>query len=37
MSLKKLPGYFDSGMLQLFDIERVIIDQMFPFDRDALS
>jgi len=23
-------------MLQLFDFERVLIDQMIPFDRDAL-
>jgi hypothetical protein len=33
---KKLLDFFDSDMLQLFDFERVLIDQMVPFDRDAL-
>jgi hypothetical protein len=27
---------FDQDMLQLFDFERVLIDQMILFDRDAL-
>jgi hypothetical protein len=34
---KKLPDFFDQDMLQLFDFERVLIDQMIPFDRDALQ
>ncbi len=33
---KKLLDFFDKDMLQLFEIERVLIDQMVPFDRDAL-
>ena len=33
---KKLLDFFDSDMLQLSDFERVLIDQMIPFDRDAL-
>ena len=33
---KKLLDFFDQDMLQLFDFERVLIDQMIPFDRDAL-
>jgi hypothetical protein len=33
---KKLLNFFDQGMLQLFDSERVLIDQMILFDRDAL-
>jgi hypothetical protein len=33
---KKLTGYFDKNMLQLFDFERVLTDQMIPFDRVAL-
>jgi hypothetical protein len=32
---KKLLDFFDSDVLQLFDFERVLIDQMVPFDRDA--
>ena len=35
MSLKKFLDFFDSDMLQLFDFE-LLIDQMVPFDRDAL-
>jgi hypothetical protein len=35
MSLKKLTGFFDSDMLQLFDFE-LRPDQMIPFDWDAL-
>jgi hypothetical protein len=33
---EKLLDFFDQDMLQLFDFERVLIDQMIPFDRDAL-
>jgi hypothetical protein len=33
---KKLLGFFDSDMPQLFDFERVLIDQMVPIDWDAL-
>ncbi len=33
---KKLTALFDKNMLQLFDFERVLTDQMIPFDRDAL-
>src|ERR1700730_5856452 len=33
---KKLLAFFDSDMVQLFDFERVLIDQMILFDRDAL-
>ena len=33
---KKLLDFFDQDMPQLFDFERVLIDQMIPFDRDAL-
>jgi hypothetical protein len=33
---KKLTGFFDKNMLQLFDFERVLTDQKIPFDRDAL-
>jgi len=33
---KKLFAFFDFDMLQLFDFERVPIDQMVPFVRDAL-
>jgi hypothetical protein len=35
LSLKKLLGFFESAMLQLFDFELRPIDQMVPFDRDA--
>jgi hypothetical protein len=35
LSLKKLLGFFESGMLQLFDFELRPIDQMVPFDRAA--
>gem|GEM_PF-5304212 len=34
---KKLLVFFDSDRLQLFEFERVLIDQMIPFDRDALE
>jgi len=33
---KKLLDFFDSDMLQLFDFERDLIDQMIPLERDAL-
>jgi len=33
---KKLLDFFDQDMPQLFDFERVLIDQMILFDRDAL-
>ena len=33
---KKLLAFFDQDMLQLFDFERVLIDQMILFDQDAL-
>ena len=33
--LKKLLEFSDFGMLQLFEIERLLIDQMIPFDRDV--
>jgi Transposase, Mutator family len=33
---KKLLDFFDQDMLQLFDFERVLIDQTIPFDRDTL-
>ncbi|MDQ6703076.1 MAG: hypothetical protein M3Z96_08260 [Pseudomonadota bacterium] len=36
MSLKKLLGFFDADMLQLFDFERVLFDHMIPRDREAL-
>jgi hypothetical protein len=35
MSLKNLPGHFDSDVLQLLDFE-LVLDQMVPIDRDAL-
>jgi hypothetical protein len=31
-----LLDFFDSDMLQLFNFERVLIDQMVPFARHAL-
>jgi hypothetical protein len=34
---KKLTGYFDKNMLQLFDFERVLTDQMIPFEWVALE
>jgi len=34
MSLKKLLDFFDSDMLMI--LSGVLIDQMVPFDRDAL-
>jgi hypothetical protein len=34
MPLKK---FFASAQLQRFDFERALIDQMVPFDRDALT
>ncbi len=33
---KKLLDFFDSDMLQLFDFERFLFDQMILFDREAL-
>jgi hypothetical protein len=30
MSIKKLPGFFDSDMLQLFEIERFLFDHAIP-------
>ena len=33
---KKLTDFFDKNMLQLFDFERVLTNQMIPFDREAL-
>jgi len=33
---KKLTGFFDQNMLQLFDSERLLPDQMIPSDREAL-
>ena len=33
---KKLLDFFDEDMLQFIDFERVLVDQMIPFDRDAL-
>jgi hypothetical protein len=33
---KKLLAFFDQDMLQLFDFERILIDQMILFDQDAL-
>jgi hypothetical protein len=33
---KNLLDFFDEDMFQLFDFERVLIDQMSPFDWDAL-
>jgi len=33
---KKLLNFFDEDMFQLFDFERVLIDQMSPFEWDAL-
>ncbi|MGH6863708.1 MAG: hypothetical protein ACRECN_05470, partial [Methylocella sp.] len=33
---KKLLDFFEFDMLQLFEFERFLIDQMNPFDRDAL-
>jgi len=35
-SSKKSINFFDEDMLQLFEIERVLIDQIISFDRDAL-
>jgi hypothetical protein len=34
---KKLTGYFDQNMLQLFDYERFLFDPGVPFDRETLS
>jgi hypothetical protein len=34
---RKLPGFFDHDMRQLFDFERVLVDQMIPFYGDALA
>ena len=33
---KKLLDFFDSDMLQLFEFERFLFDQMILFDRDML-
>ena len=33
---RKLPGFFDHEMRQLFEFERVLVDQMIPFYGDAL-
>jgi hypothetical protein len=33
---KKVDRLFDQGLLPLTDIERLLPDQMFPFDREAL-
>jgi hypothetical protein len=32
MSLKKLLAFFASALLQRFDFEQALIDQMAPFD-----
>jgi hypothetical protein len=34
--LKKLTGFFDSGMLHLLESERFLFDQMIPSDWEAL-
>jgi hypothetical protein len=34
---EKLPGFFDSGMLQLFEIERFLFDRMIPCGREVLQ
>jgi hypothetical protein len=33
---KKLLDFFDSDMLQLFEIERFLFDHVIPHDREAL-
>jgi hypothetical protein len=33
---KKLIDFFDKNMLQLFESERFLFDQMIPSDREAL-
>jgi hypothetical protein len=33
---KKLLGFFDSGMLQLFDFERFLFDHVISREREAL-
>jgi hypothetical protein len=33
---KKLLDFFDPDVLKLFEFERALIDQMFPFDQDVL-
>jgi hypothetical protein len=33
---KKLAGFFDQNILQLFESERFLFDQMIPSDREAL-
>jgi len=33
---KKLIDFFDQNMLQLFEFERFLPDQMIPSDREAL-
>jgi hypothetical protein len=33
---KKLLDFFDENMLQLFESERSLFDQMSPSDREAL-
>jgi hypothetical protein len=36
MSLKNLPGFFDSGMLQLFKFELLLFDHVIPRGWQAL-
>ena len=36
MFRKKLIDFFDQNMLQLFESERFLFDQMIPSDREAL-
>jgi hypothetical protein len=36
MSRKSFPTFFDEDMLQLFDFGLRPIDQINPYDRDAL-
>ncbi|MGH6868417.1 MAG: hypothetical protein ACREDA_06015 [Methylocella sp.] len=35
-SFVSVPGFFKHEMRQLFEFERLLADQMIPFDRDAL-
>jgi hypothetical protein len=32
---KKLPGFFDSDMLSLFEIELLLFDPAIPGDQEA--
>jgi hypothetical protein len=34
---EKLPGFFDSGMLQLFEPERFLFDHVIQHDREPLT